>query len=400
MNILILAHRLPYPPDKGEKIRSFHLLRYLSRRHAVWCACLIDDPSDWKYVPELRSLCRELAVFPVRRMLGLIRGLGRLVIGGTITEGYFTSRPLAAAITEWSTRVRFDAVLAFSSGTARYVLEASAPRRVLDLCDIDSAKWRALAERSRWPVRGVLRAEAKRLARREWELASAFDVTTVISDREAEMFKQIAAAQGPGPAGPQPEVVVLSNGVDLEAFRPFENAPCGPVVGFVGTMNYAPNVDGVCWFVEEAWPRIRRQHPQARFLIVGRSPVRRVRQLAHSPGVEVTGSVPDVREYLKIIRVCVAPIRIVHGLQNKVLEAMACAKPVVTTGKVAGAIDAQPGREIMVADEACAFAEQTATLLGDEGRCEEVGQAARRFVETRFRWEDRARTMEDLISCD
>ncbi len=394
MKILMIAQRLPYPPDKGEKIRSYHELKYLAQRYDVWCACLIDDPADWAHVDAVRELCRDVAVVPQPRALGALRAIGSVLFGGTITEGYFRSTALQAAIARWSAHVQFDAVLAFSSSVARYGLAVAARRRVVDLCDVDSAKWASYATRRHWPVRWLFGTEAKRLARHEWELAAAFDAATVISEREAERFRN---AQAETAESSPPPVTVFCNGIDLDAFTPSADPAPDPIVGFVGTMDYPPNTEAVCWFADRVWPRVRQDQPAARFRIVGRSPTRRVRSLRHRPGIDVTGAVPKIQDELQRMQVCVVPIQMVHGLQNKVLEAMACGKPVVATRAVAASAGAEPGRDLLVGDDEASFAAEVATLLSDADRRQRVGAAARSFVETRFRWEDQLAVLERLL---
>jgi sugar transferase (PEP-CTERM/EpsH1 system associated) len=399
MNILMIAQRLPYPPDKGEKIRSFHELRYLADRHDVWCACLIDDPADVEHVEPLRQWCRELAAFRVRRWRALGRAGLNLLAGGTMTEGYFRSRRLASVIAHWSDRVQFDAVLAFSSSIARYGLTVPARRRVVDLCDVDSQKWAAYAERKRVPAQWLLTTEARRLARREWYLAAAYDAATVISDQEAALFEQAGESIGAdAPGAERARVSVFGNGIDLEAFHPPETPPTESIVGFVGTMNYPPNVEAVEWFADRVWPAIRHALPDARFMIVGRSPSRRVHALAAVPGVEVTGTVLDVLPYLHKMQVCVAPLQMVHGLANKVLQAMACATPVVATSAVARAVGATPGRDIVAVDEPQAFGTQVLALLEDQDGAARLGAAARQFVEVHCQWDHQLAKLEQLLT--
>ncbi len=398
MKILMIAPRLPYPPDKGEKIRTFNELRYLARRHELWCACLTDDAADVQHVEALRQLCRDVAVFPLRRAPAMLRALLGLAAGGTFTEGYFRSGRLAATIARWSAQVGFDAVLAFSSSVARYGLDLPARRRVLDLCDVDSAKWASYAGRSTAPMRWVFATEARRLVRREWALALAYDATTVISPREVERFELAGETAGTCDQGAtRPELTVVRNGIDLEAFAPDAEPATEPIVGFVGTMDYRPNVEAVCWFVESVWPAVHRDCPDARFLIVGRSPHPRVQALTRRPGVEATGAVPEIAEYLRRMQVCVAPLQMVHGVQNKVLEGMACAKPVVVTPEVAETVEAEVGRELLVAKEPEQWAEEISALLADADRRGEVGLAARKRVEASYRWDDQLEGLEGLL---
>lgn len=399
MNILMITQRPPYPPDKGEKIRSYRELRYLAERHDVWCAFLVDDPADRQHVETIRTWCRDVAAFPLRRPVALLRGLANLLVGGTLSEGYFSARSLPAALQRWADEIAFDAVLSFSSSIARYGLAVPARRHVVDLCDVDSAKFAAYAQRSRGPARWIFRTESARLARREWELAERHDAAAVISALEAERLEQIGMAGPPDAARPgRPAICVIKNGIDLDTFSPDPIPVTEPVIGFVGTMSYAPNVEAVCWFARRIWPAIRHAVPEARFLIVGRSPTRAVRRLAKLSGVEVTGTVPDVLAHLRRMQVCVAPLQMIHGVQNKALQAMACAKPLVATSPVARALEAEPGRHLQVADHPDAFAGQVLDLLRDANLRQSLGQAAREFVEADYLWPNQLAKLESVLT--
>lgn len=398
MKILMICHRLPYPPNKGEKIRSYHELKYLAERHDLWCAALTDDEPSADEVECVRAMCRAVAVAKVRPAVAALRGALSVTVGGTFTEGYFRTHRLRDVVDQWSREVRFDAVLAFGSSVARLGLRVDAPRRIVDFCDIDSAKWSSYAKLARGPKRWLYQAEANRLARCELELARAYDVALVISPREASAFRAIEQRLGASEAGAPPcRVRVVRNGIDLEAY-PFAPLPAGPpTVGFVGTMDYPPNVDAVCWFAESVWPRVRERVPDARFLVVGRSPSHQVRALAERAGIDVTGSVRDIVAYLHEMHVCVVPTRIVHGLQNKVLEAMAAGRAVVVTPPVAESIGEEPTPGLLVAAEPSEFAARVSGLLCDREACRTSGEAGRSFVAERFQWDDAlARLEEDL----
>ncbi len=397
MNLLYLAHRIPYPPDKGDKLRSFKQIEYLSRRHRVWCLCFLDDPSDGKAIAPLRAHCVELAVVPLNRPAAAARGGVSLLRGQSLTEGFYHHPSMVAVLRQWSDRVAFDAVLALSSSMAGYALRVSAPRRVLDLCDIDSEKWRAYGRFSRVPWRWLYELESRRLHRAERSACTAFDAVLLISEAEARLLS--------GNGAPE-RVHVVGNGVSLptlgsltcaSAFEPAQTAkPCH--IGFVGVMNYRPNVDAVCWFVREIWPIVLGAYPNSLFRIVGRSPTRKVRRLARAEGVRVVGEVQEVGQELRRFDVSVAPLRIARGLQNKVLEALAYAKPVVLTPAAAEGLQARNGEHFLVAGGAAAFAERVIQLLGDEALRGRIGQAGRAYVAAHHRWEEELSKLEDIVT--
>ncbi|MCH7871276.1 MAG: sugar transferase, partial [Planctomycetes bacterium] len=273
MNILYLAHRIPYPPNKGDKIRSFRQLEYLAKHHRVWCACFVDRSDDLRHVETLREHCADVVAIRLRRIPALCRALSGLVRGATVTESFYRSREMTRALDRWIDSTRFDAVVAFSSSMATLALGVPARRRVLDCCDLDSRKWQDYAGSRRGLLQRLYHTEGMRLARREVQWLDSFDATIVITEHEAEPLLNATGSH---------RLHVVRNGVTLEeetvdtAYR----TVTAPVVGFIGAMDYRPNVDAVVWFVKHCWPGVRAAVPDAVFRIVGRSPVRVVRRLA------------------------------------------------------------------------------------------------------------------------
>ncbi len=404
MNILYLAHRIPYPPNKGDKLRAWRQLQRLAQHHRVWCGCFVDYADDLRHVEVVRRICVEVAAVRLRRAPALARGLLGLLGGGTVTESYFRHRAMKMALSRWTQRVRFDAVVAFSSSMAPYALAVPTGRRVLDLCDVDSEKWLAYAERARLPMRNFYRAEGRRLAARERQWLAAFDAVTVVTEAEAAHLL--------GHAEPD-RLFVVGNGVEVPspARAPAADAPVpppqivkppptransAPVIGFVGVMDYHPNVDAVRWFVRACWPAIRAALPGATFRIVGRNPTRAVRRLARAPGVIVVGEVIDVSRELSCFDISVAPLRIARGIQNKVLEAMAAGMPVVASSPAATGLAVVDRRHLVIADGATATADAVIRLSGDPAVRRDLGNAAREFVRQQHRW-DRALDWFELI---
>lgn len=397
MKILFLTHRLPCPPDRGCKVRSAALLQGLTQRHDVWCAGFLDQAKDKTLQAEthasitsLRHACRGFLGVPFSTGLAGYRALGGLLTGSTATESYFRSRPLRKGVLRWSREIGFDAVFAFSSGIAPLALQVAAARRVLCMDDLDSRKWAELARHGRLPSRLIYGTESRRLAAREREWIAAFDATLMVSEREAE------AVADPGLRSRVHVVPPILPGVDG-----FENA-CPPVastglvVGFLGVMDYEPNVDAACWMAGEIWPRIRQECPGARLLIVGRSPTSAVRGLAQDPSIVVTGTVPKIDSYLAAMRVHVAPLRVSRGVQIKVLTAMAAGRPCVVTSAVAEGLGARAGRDLLVADSPAGFAAAVIDMLEHPDNAEQIGRAGQRFV-NRFKPEQVIRQVESLL---
>jgi sugar transferase (PEP-CTERM/EpsH1 system associated) len=382
MRILFLTHRLPCPPDRGCTVRAAAILHRLAARHDVWCAGFLDaaGPPEarreaGRSLDSLRHICRDVAAEPFHPTRAGCRGLAGMLSGGTATEGYFRSGRLARAVREWSRDCRFDAVFAFSSGMAPLALEAAAPVRVLCMDDLDSRKWQDLARAARWPARILYGTEARRLARREWQWLSSFDTTLMVSRREADLVTDPELRRKVRVIPPiLPDLPGSSR--DL---APASQA--GPVVGFVGAMDYPPNIDAACWLAAEIWPRVRRHCPTARLMIVGRSPSRAVRDLARIDGITVTGGVPAIHDHLEQMRLCVAPLRVSRGVQIKVLSAMSAGRPCVVTSTVADGLGARAPRDLVIADSPSVFAAAVIDLLEDPARAELIGRAGRRFLE-------------------
>jgi len=388
MNVLYLAHRVPYPPDKGDKLRAFRQIERLSKRHRVWCACFVDAPSDFRHVVGLREFCEDVAAVELRPMFAKARGLWTMIRGGTITEGFYQSCEMYEVLRRWTSAIRFDAVVAFSSSMAGYALGVPAPRRVLDLCDRDSQKWLDYADRTRGVVGRVFRTEGARLAVRELRWIDAFDAAILITENEAATLREFVASR---------KLQIVGNGAALPPLQPTQ-AALRPTVGFVGVMDYLPNVDAVSWFTRECWPMVLSVHPAAVFRIIGRSPVRSVRGLGRLSGVQVVGGVDDVAAELHRFDVSVAPLRIARGIQNKVLEAMAAAKPVVLTSGAAAGIGAENGRDYLVHDTSEEMAGAVRDLLGDASERQRIGNAARRFVAEHHRWDEHMDAFELLVT--
>lgn len=380
MRILFVTHRLPCPPDRGCKIRSAALLYGLARRHDVWCVGFLDNANT----PELRSetrqsiaalrqMCRGLLAVPFSDRLAGSRALGGLIAGGTATESYFASRILEQGLSAWSEEIRFDAVFAFSSGIAPLAWRVAAPRRVLCMDDLDSRKWQELAANAHWPMSSIYRLEARRLAERERYWLARFDATLMVSQREADLVTEPQLRAKVHVIPP-----VLPGWPDCDDAAAVSFKP--PVVGFLGAMDYPPNVDAACWLARDIWPLVLDRHPDARLFIVGRSPVPAVRDLGSDESIVVTGTVPDVRRYLSAMRVHVAPLRVARGVQIKVLTAMAAGRPCVVTSCVAEGLGAQNGRDLIVADTAADIAAAVVRLLDNPQQAQALGQAGQRFV--------------------
>lgn len=392
-HLLYLVHRIPYPPNKGDKIRSYHLLKHLARHYHVHLGTFVDDDNDWQYVDTVKQLCGETHFARLNPRLARLRSLGALLANRSLSVDYYRN----ADLLEWTERVikKHDIrrVLVFSSPMAQYAMNVQGARRVIDFVDIDSDKWRQYAEKKKRPMSWLYAHEARQLLDYERHVAQAFDASLFVSQPEADMFKQLAPAASK-------KVGYFSNGVDTDYFTPvlgFESpySPDDAVVVFTGAMDYWPNVDAVQWFADKIFPSIRRSHPNAQFYIVGARPSPQVKSLGERPGVHVTGTVPDVRPYIAHARVAVAPLRIARGIQNKVLEAMAMAKPVVVSPQALEGIDAAPGNDIVLATGVQEFATSVTDLLRRQDQT--LGVRAREKVVNQYGWTSNLSRVDDLL---
>lgn len=389
MRILYLVPRLPYPPTRGDTLRSWGLLRGLSARHEIWLACVERTMPRAADLAVVRERCRDVAVF-VRSGAGAVaRGLGTLARGRSFTEGYFADPRLTALLRDWSGRVNFDAVLTFSSGLAPAAAVVDAPRRVLDLCDVDSAKWRTYAARRLPPQSWLYRWEAKRTAALEGRACAAHDLALLVNERER---RKLTACL------PGTDTAVLPTALDLTEYAAVPTEPpADPVVGMVGSMFYPPNVRAVNWFGRQVWPRVRAAVPQARWLIVGSRPAAAVRRWGALPGVEVTGYVPDVRPHLAGMRVFADAVDGEIGVQSKLLVAMAAGRAAVVTPDAAAGIEHGDPPPFVVASGAEAFAAAVIRLLRDEAAARVLAQRARAAVAERYDLATHVRRLEALL---
>jgi sugar transferase (PEP-CTERM/EpsH1 system associated) len=393
-DVLYLVHRVPYPPDKGDRIRAFQVLRHLGRRARVHLACLADEPVEEPTLEVLRQHARRVAVIPLGRWGRWARALGSLATGGTVTEGAFSSSALRATLRAWAADTPFQAALASASSMVPYLRlpELHGVPAVVDLVDVDSQKWHDYADASRGPRRWLYRLEGRRLRRLETGLQGWARAVTLVSEAEASIYRRFCAGGA---------VRAVANGVDLDYFYPQSRNPHTedeePACVFVGALDYRPNVDGACWFCREVLPELRRRRPGVTLSLVGRRPAPAVLRLAELPGVELVGQVPDVRPHVARAAVTVVPLQIARGVQNKVLEALAMARAVVASPGALEGLQTQPGVHLLSAAAPSQWVEAILRLLDDASLRERLGSAGRQYVETHHRWEHCLEPFDTLL---
>lgn len=390
--ILFLAHRIPYPPDKGDKIRSWRILKFLAKHYRVHLASFADDPRDIAHKEFLARLCESVTIISLNPRTARLNSVKGLLLGCPLSFQYFHDARMSAAIRELRKKP-LSAEIAFSSSMAPYIEKpVEGRKRIVDFCDADAEKWRGYAAELKGPMKLVYAREAKTLARKETDIANWSDASFAISSEEAAIFN--------ARAGMTKTVAAFSNGVDAVYFDSHaidaSEAPCHDCV-FTGAMDYRANIDGVLYFVKHVWPAVRGARPDASFAIVGANPAAAISALHGTEGIIVTGRVDDIRPWLANAKIAVAPLRVARGIQNKVLEAMAMARPVVASAEAMTGL-AAPRDAALTAETDEAMAASILALLEDAPQCERMGRAARHFVLTHHQWDQALKPLEDKLA--
>lgn len=393
--LLFLAHRIPYPPNKGDKIRSYHILKHLSQSYTVHLGAFIDDPNDWQYLDTLQALCGEVKLLPLSPRCAKLRSLRGILTAEALSVPYYYSKAMQAWVESILATRSVHGVFVFSSAMGQYVRDTEGVNRVIDFVDVDSDKWRQYADQKAWPLNWVYRREAKYLLRFDRALAAQSAKSLFVSADEAALFQRLATESSD-------KIVALENGVDTEYFdgtKPYHNpyASEHKVLVFTGAMDYWANIDAVTWMAQEVLPNIRRQQPNVHFYIVGARPSAAVKALEAIEGVIVTGAVDDVRPYLAHAQLALAPLRIARGIQNKVLEAMAMGKSLVATAAAVEGIDIADAQrlDLQIVDGASAWTERIVSLLATNAApC--ISRGNREFVSERYSWAQNLKKLDSL----
>ncbi len=385
---LLLVHRIPFPPDKGDKIRSWQLTQYLAQKYHLTLGGFVDEERDWRYVERLEKLCETVKFFPLHREKVKWKSLTGLLRGEALSQTFYRSKAMDKWLSTLCAKGPFDLVMGFSSSMGQYVTRKGLGRvRLLDMVDADSDKWRQYAKQKCFPESWLYHREAKRLQKDEALLSRQLDGVFLITPEEADYVRALSGADSA-------KIDYWRNGVDLDYFNPAsvsvdekevepdQTARCEIV--FAGAMDYWANVQAIDWFMTKVWPRAKAQNPDLHLTIVGSNPTPKVRALATQDGVEVTGRVADVRPFLARASLIIAPLQIARGVQNKVLEAMAMAKPVIASPQALEGLEAEAHDCLYPATQA----EDWVNLLGEltPAQRAEKGAAARLFVERHYGW--------------
>ena len=389
MKILYVCHRFPFPPKRGGKIRPFNMIKHLSASgHEVTVASLARSPGEASEARGISSYCARFELAEVSDPVQAARMVARLPTSTPSSMGYFYSPGLARRIRELLARERFDLIFVHCSSVAQYVAHARGVPKILDFGDMDSQKWLEYARYKPFPLSTGYWLEGFKLEREEKRLATMFDLCTATTRAEWETLESYRLGV---PSDWFP------NGVDSDYFAPSDEPYEPDTISFVGRMDYYPNQECMFDFCANVLPRLQAQRPQIKLVIVGADPSPAVKRLAAHRGVSVTGSVSDVRPYVRRSAAMVAPLNIARGTQNKILEAMAMGVPVVTTPAAAGGVDAVPGEHLLVA---ASHEEQTSAIMQILARSDErarLAAAGRERMLTHHAWRSSMRRLDTII---
>jgi sugar transferase (PEP-CTERM/EpsH1 system associated) len=391
--ILFLAHRIPWPADRGDKIRSHHILKRLCEMAPVHVGTFADDGRDMGFVGEMDALLASSHV-ELREKAQWQAGAEALLTGQPVSVCSFGSGSMHDWVDGLIASGRISHILCFSGQMAQYVPKDFDGRFIMDFVDVDSVKFESYAGEGNPLMRWINAREGRLLGAFERDVAMQADASLLVSETEAALFRSRTGAG---------TVMALENGIDTDFYDPAANLKKlhpvfpDPLIVFTGQMDYRPNIEAVADFAKNAMPRIRSVHREATFAIVGRNPTQAVSDLSMLPGVQVTGAVEDVRTWLAAADVVVAPLRIARGVQNKVLEAMAMARPVVASPAAAEGIDAENGIHFHVERDAEAEAARVCALLSDSKAALEMGKAARTHVMARYGWAKQLASLDTIM---
>lgn len=389
MKILYVCHRFPFPPERGGKIRPFNMIRHLSRSHEVTVASLVRSEQEAKEGEGLAQYCAHYEMGRVRDSVQMLRMLARLPTPTPSSMGFFYSAQLARQVRALLRQQRFDLIFVHCSSVAQYVEDVRDTPKILDFGDMDSQKWFEYAHYKPFPLSLGYRLEARKLERAERRLASRFELCTAITRAEWETLEGF----GTGVRSDW-----FPNGVDSEYFAPSTEPYERDTVAFVGRMDYYPNQECMFDFCAKVLPRLQASRPGLKLLIIGADPSPAVQRLGRLRGVTITGSVPDVRPFLRRAALMVAPLNIARGTQNKILEAMAMGIPVVSSRVAAGGVDASSPEHFLVASAPEEYAAAILRILDDRAERSRLSLAGRERMLSHHDWEKSMQRLDAIIA--
>lgn len=389
MRIFYICRRVPFPPNRGDKIAAFNAIRHLSARHEVHVFCLGDGVQDLTNISGLQAYAKSVTAAPVDEFTIKLRAFAALVTGQPLSVAALNEARLHDAIQKKFTELRPDLIIVYSCNMAQFAEHFPDVPRIMHFGDLDSLKWLQYAERSSMPLNWIYAIEARRLLGYERHIAQIFSHALVHTEIEKRDFERLI---------PGIPVTVVGNGVDLDYFRSAGEAKRPASMVFTGVMDYRPNIDAAVWFCNEILPIVQAEIPAANFTICGSRPAPAVRRLAKRRGVTVTGWVADARPYLDRAEIFVAPLRMARGVQNKLLEALAMGLPCVASTAACRGTAGPAVEGILATDDPQEFARHLVNLLTDSNGRAVMACRARAAAEANYRWETQLSRLDQVIA--
>jgi sugar transferase (PEP-CTERM/EpsH1 system associated) len=388
LKILYVCHRFPYPPKRGGKIRPFNMIRHLSERHEVTVASLARSSAEAADARGIAPYCRRFEIAQVGNPVQALRMVARLPALTPSSMGFFYSPDLDGRIRTLVREERFDLIFVHCSSVAQYVENVRGVPKILDFGDMDSQKWLEYAQAKPFPLSLGYRLEGWKMERAEKRLARKFDICTATTRAEWETLEGYRTGV---------PTDWFPNGVDHEFFKPTAEPYDPKTISFIGRMDYYPNQECMIDFCRSTLPLLQARRPGTRLLIVGADPSPAVRRLGDLPGVTVTGSVLDVRPYVRNSVAMIAPLSIARGTQNKILEAMAMGVPVITSRVAAGGVDAQDGHHFVVCDSRDDYVHAISRLMDSPAERGRLAVAGRERMLSHHAWDRSMQRMDKII---
>lgn len=398
LKTLYLSQRVPYPPNKGEKLRTFHQIKYLLENdHEIFLCCPYTSDNELELLKQLTDL---YGVHARKSKLGpkVLRYFSGIICHKALSVSNFYSLSLQKIIDQLIISEAFNNIVCTSSSLAEYIFNSSTlpksknrPKLIMDFMDLDSDKWRQYSNSSSFPMKWIYKRESALLERYEQKIYRFFDNCLFISMAEVDLFCQKTICTE--------KPLAIGNGIESETFSPALYPPENnhPVFIFTGVMDYKPNIDSVLWFTEKVWPRITKKYPGSRFIIAGMNPVQSILALSNVKDIEVTGFIDDILPYYHQSDIFIAPLRIARGVQNKVLQAFACGLPVVATSMGAEGIDYRDGENILVADTPDAFFESIERLINNKDLYQTLKENALDLIKNHYSWDAKLAPLKQIL---
>lgn len=391
MKILFISQRVPYPPNKGDKLRSFNEIVYLSKFHEIDLFCFADDKKDLQYKEELEKYCKNVTIVEGSSIKSNLRTLLALITFKPLSPAYFYSSTLNRKVKSAISKNNYNVLFAYCSSMAPYIDKYNNIKKVIDFVDVDSEKWYQYTKFSSFPKNIIYSIESRRLRKYEKTIAKNYDHSFLVSDKEVEDFKILVYKTE--------KITPLLNGVDTEKFARSKREFNSNNIVFTGAMDYFANIESVLYFVNSIFPIILKEIPEAHFYIVGSKPDKSLLDLAsQNTNITATGFVDSVLPYMHDAAVFAAPMQIARGVQNKILEAMSAGTPVVTNQRGFEGITAEPGNDLIVEDDPIVFAEECIRIMKDKKYRNTLVQSGLKCIENNYSWNINLEKLNSIIS--